>query len=89
MKYELIESNSSNSSNIKLDGEKDITDNTDSVIRADNIDIDTLVDECLQVQVIEKKGEGEMTNSSKLLSCPSFQVTHEEEFKILELFVRK
>lgn len=84
---ELCESKSSNSINGKLYSETDITDNKDSLI--DNIDIDTLVEECLQTQVIENKGEREIDDSATLMTCPSFQLTHEEEFKIFELFVRK
>ena len=84
---ELCESKSSNSINGKLYSETDITDNKDSLI--DNIDIDTLVEECLQTQVIENKGEHEIGDSATLMTCPSFQLTHEEEFKIFELFVRK
>ena len=69
---EFCENKNANSSNGKLDSETDITENTDCPLKVDNIDIDTLVDECLLEQVIETKVEGEIADSSQLLSCPSF-----------------
>jgi len=53
------------------------------------LDIDALVEECVNLEVIEKIKECEVGDCMDLRTSPSFNLTHEEEFKIFELFVRK
>ena len=62
---------------------------TDDNLRDGEKDINTLVDECLQTETLESNLQYEIENRVNLVTCPSFQLTHEEEFKVFELFVRK
>ena len=54
-----------------------------------NVDISCLVEECILQEQLEHEGNCEKDYIHDLRCSPSLQLTHEEEFKIYELFVRK
>ena len=80
------ENKKSVSSDGEVHGERDIIIIADS---KNTLDIDALVEECVNLEVIEKRKECEVGDCTDLRTSPSFNLTHEEEFKIFELFVRK
>eukprot|EP00092_Neocalanus_flemingeri_P034634 GFUD01037675.1.p1 GENE.GFUD01037675.1~~GFUD01037675.1.p1 ORF type:complete len:484 (-),score=111.17 GFUD01037675.1:15-1466(-) len=53
-----------------------------------DFDISALVEDCVVTEVMQHVGTYEKDNLD-LRGSPSFQFTHEEEFKVYELFVRK
>ena len=67
------------SQNKKLDVVENVADIADSIIHDEKHDIEALVEECLHTKIVKRVD---------LVICPSFQLTYEEEFKIVELFVR-
>ena len=52
-----------------------------------NVDMSCLVEECVLQEFLEHEGNCEKDDIHDLRSSPSLQLTHEEEFKIFELFV--
>jgi hypothetical protein len=74
---EIIENKDSVVNEI-IDMEENVVNVEESNTSDTNVDINALVEEC-----VENEGHFD------LMACPSFQLTHEEEFKIFELYVRK
>ena len=86
---EVDDKTGSVSQNRKLDVVENVADIADSIISDEKHDIEALVEECLHSKQRKRNQQFRNGRMADLVICPSFQLTHEEEFKIFELFVRK